>query len=259
LAFASTAVAVLVLGASAQAVPPANDNLASAVSLGNAATGSTTGTDLDATFETNESSALTSFGTTGDVWFTWTAPSSGFVAFRTTDPGTNPNLDTVLAAHTGTDITALSTVAVNDDYPSCCMSRIIFNAASGTLYDIGVGAFPADPASTTQGPFGLEWGGSNLYDQDTPFVTAQPPTRLKHAFSLSFSVSDGTASIVGSSWITTECKVDSGSFGSCTSPWLRSGLTGGLHTWTIRATDGAGNIGLRTGTVRVKGSPKKTS
>jgi hypothetical protein len=256
-AFTLTAVAVLVLSASAQAAPPINDNLANAEVL-SGATGSTAGTDLDATFETNESSALTNFGTTGDVWFTWTAPSSGFVAFRTT-LGANPDADTVLAAHTGTDITALTTVVLNDDYPVCCMSRIIFNATAGTVYPIGVGAFPA---SETQGPFGLEWGGAGIdyFDEDDPVVTAQKPTRFKYGFSLSFFVSDETAAIVGSSWITDiECRLDGGSFVPCTSPWERSGINGGLHTWTIRATDGAGNVGERSGTVRVKGSPHKTS
>jgi hypothetical protein len=109
------------------------------------------------------------------------------VAFRTTNPGDNPNLDTVLAAHTGSDITALTTVVSNDDYPGCCMSRIVFNATQGTTYAIGVGAFPSDPASDTQGPFELDWGASDLYDQDAPELSVGSVTRLKRAFSVTFS------------------------------------------------------------------------
>ena len=40
----------LVSGAAAQAAPPGNDGFAAAVPLGAAATGSITGTDVDATF-----------------------------------------------------------------------------------------------------------------------------------------------------------------------------------------------------------------
>jgi hypothetical protein len=251
--FSLAVVACLVSGVVAQGAPP-NDDLANAVVL-SGASGSSTGTDVDATFELNESSALTAFGTGGDVWYTWTAPSSGFVAFRTTDPGTNPNLDTVLAAHTGSDITALTTVELNDDYPVCCMSRIIFEATLGEVYAIGVGPFSLDPV--TQGEFGLEWdmGASDFFDEDVPQVSVQSVTRLKHAFSLSFIVGDETGDIVGGDWVTTECQLDGGSFTPCTSPWSVSGLPGGKHQFTIRATDEAGNVGTLSGTVRVKGSP----
>jgi hypothetical protein len=259
-----TAVAVLALGASAQA-QPANDNFAAAEVL-SGASGSTTGTDVDATFEVNEVSALAGF-TSGDVWYKWTAPSSGFIAFRTSIPaGGNPLADTVLAAHTGNDITALTTVVQDDDYPlsACppCMSRIIFNATAGTVYAIAIGAFPSDPPSVKQGPFGLAWGGAAVgyCDVDDPMVTVGKPARFKHVFSLSFVVSDVTAAIVGSSWITDiQCRLDGGPFEACTSPWSESGLNGGLHTWTIRVTDGAGNDTITNGTVRVKGSPHKTS
>jgi hypothetical protein len=251
--FSLTVLAGLITGAAATAAPPANDNLANAVVL-SGATGSTSGTDLEATFETSEQSALEDFGTTGDVWFTWTAPSSGFVAFQTTNPGDNPNLDTVLAAHTGSDITALTTVVQNDDYPGCCMSRIIFNATQGTTYAIGVGAFPSDPASALQGPFGLDWGASSLYDVDNPSLNLGSVTRGKRMFTATFSAQDDTAGIVGSTWLTFECRIDAGSFEPCTSPWTPS-VPGGLHDFTIRVTDGAGNTDSASGTVRVKGSP----
>jgi hypothetical protein len=256
--FAVAVLASLVAGAAAQAAPPANDAFATAASLGTAATGSITGADVDATFETGESSALTNFGTSGDVWYSWTAPSDGFVAFRTTDPGINENLDTVLAAQTGSDVTALTTVDVNDDYPGCCTSRIVFDATAGTTYYISVGAFPSDPVSLTQGEFGLEWGNPDLYDVDLPVVQLGTKTSLKHGFRLTFSTGDKTGNIVGGDWVTTECKLDGGPFQPCTSPWVVSGVAGGKHTWTIRATDKAGNVGSLSGTARAKGSSQTT-
>jgi hypothetical protein len=247
------AIAVGALSASAQAAAPANDNLANAVSIAGAS-GTTTGSDAEATFEANETSSLQTFGTEGNVWYSWTAPESGFVAFRTTNPNASSTLDTVLGADTGSDITALTPVKINDDYPSCCMSRILFEATQGTTYKISVGAFPGNPAGSAAGDFGLEWGASDYFDQDKPVVKINSVTRGKGTFSLNFGVSDTTASIVGSDWLTTvDCKVDNGSFSPCTNPFTAN-VPGGLHTYAIRATDGAGNVGTATGTVRVKGS-----
>lgn len=257
--FALALLTCLVTVAAAQAAPPANDGFADAVSLGTAATGSVSGSDVDATFDTGESSALSSFGTSGDVWFSWTAPTSGPVAFRTTNPDpANENWDTVLAAHAGSDVTALEPVEFGDDYAGSFASRIVFSATAGTTYHIGVGAFGADPVSVTQGEFGLEWGDPNLYDQDNPVVKLGAKTSLRHGFRLTFGTVDTTGNIVGAGWVTTECKVDGGPFGPCTSPWTVTGLAGGTHSWTIRATDHAGNVGSLSGTAKAKGSSRST-
>lgn len=248
----------LVAGAAAQAATPANDAFANAVAI-TGASGSATGTDVDATFEVGESSALSSFGTSGDVWYAWTAPSTGFVAFRTTNPDpANEVWDTVLAAQTGNEVTALTTVELGDDYAGSLSSRMVFSATAGTTYYISVGAYEATPVSATQGEFGLEWGDPDLYDEDNPVIQLGTKTSLKHGFRLTFATSDNTGNIVGGDWVTTECKVDGGPFGPCTSPLLVTGLTGGRHSWTIRATDKAGNVGSLSGTARAQGSPQTT-
>lgn len=255
--FALAVLTSLVAGAAAQASPPANDDFADAVVI-TGATGSGAGTNVDATFEAGESSALSSVGTSGDVWYSWTAPSTGFVAFRTTNPTpANQTWDTRLAVQTGSDITALTTVQQNDDYPvSSLSSRIVFSATAGTTYYISVGPFSSDPA--TQGEFGLEWGDPDFYDEDDPVIQVQKPKALSHGFRIAFATGDTTGNIVGGGWVTTACKVDGGPFAPCTSPWVVTGLTGGKHTWTIRATDKAGNVTLRSGTARAHGSPGTT-
>ena len=72
---------------------------------------------------------------------------------------------------------------------------------------------------------------------------------------MNFGVGDTTASIVGADWLKIDCKVDGGSFSPCTNAFTAN-VPGGSHTFAIRATDGAGNVGTATGTVSVKGGHK---
>ena len=50
---------------------------------------------------------------------------------------------------------------------------------------------------------------------------------------------DFSASESGSSF---QCKLDAGSFGTCSAPKAYSGLAVGAHSFEVRATDAAGNV-----------------
>jgi hypothetical protein len=56
---------------------------------------------------------------------------------------------------------------------------------------------------------------------------------------------------------TFECKLDSGSFASCTSPKTYNGLATGQHSFSVRATDAAGNVddSPATATWTIAGQP----
>src|SRR4029077_6479330 len=65
-------------------------------------------------------------------------------------------------------------------------------------------------------------------------VTSGPadPTNATSA-SFAFTASDGQV----------QCRIDGGSFASCSSPASFTGLGEGVHTFTVRATDAARNAG----------------
>ena len=78
------------------------------------------------------------------VWWTWTAPSSGSVQIDTI----GSSFDTILGVYTGSSVSALTTVASDDDSGGNYTSKVTFNAVAGTTYQI------AWTATTTSGGVG---------------------------------------------------------------------------------------------------------
>lgn len=131
--------------------PPNNDSFANAISLGSARSGTTPGTNVNATSEIGESLQPNSAGRT--VWFKWLAPSDG------TTPITPLTIkaesgDPILAVYVGSSVSNLTPVAANDDDPSgdTLNSLLSFNAVGGNTYYISV-----DSAPNRAAPFVLSW------------------------------------------------------------------------------------------------------
>lgn len=119
------------------AAPPVNDNFAARIVLtGTAVT--TTGTNVDATSEPGENLRNGLFDAT--VWWSWTAPASGWVRVDTEES----SFDTVMQISTGATVGAQTVVAFNDQGPqrvSPDASSITFPATAGTAYHIAVGGW----------------------------------------------------------------------------------------------------------------------
>lgn len=81
---------------------------------------------------------------------------------------------------------------------------------------------------------GSTGGGSDTTPPDTTITGG--PSGDTTATSASFNF---TSTETGSTF---ECKLDTGTYASCTSPKAYSGLAVGSHTFTVRATDAAGNV-----------------
>jgi hypothetical protein len=165
----TTAVAALAIVPAAMAAAPANDDFANAEVV-TGSTGTTTGTNVEATDETGEpANHFTDDLGGASVWYAWTAPSSGLFAFDTF--GSDVTLDTVLGVYTGS-LGSLTEIGYNDDYGgACCDSRVVFAATSGTTYYVGVSGCCGTPAQ--RGPFTLNWDSATRPSNDA-FASAVP-------------------------------------------------------------------------------------
>lgn len=107
---------------------PSNDNFASARTV--------TSTPIpyvtDNLFATRQSGEPKPSGATGPtIWFKWVAPATQTVTFSTW----GSHIDTVIGVYTGTSVSALTVVAVNDNANvSTKASQVSVNATSGRTY-----------------------------------------------------------------------------------------------------------------------------
>ncbi len=113
---------------------PPNDNFASAQVI-SGVSGTVTGNNAAASRETGEPTHL--YAPRVSVWYRWTAPSTGQVVFDTV----GSNFDTLLAAYSGTALSALTLQAANDDGPVGTPSEVTFAATAGTVYQVTVDGY----------------------------------------------------------------------------------------------------------------------
>jgi len=99
--------------------------------------------------------------------------------------------------------------------------------------------------------FGVQDGGTNanmdfcvrvLADTTAPETSIDTkPSDPSNNASPSFGFS-GTDNVTSAANLTFECKLDAGTYASCTSPKSLSSLSDGSHTFSVRAKDAAGNV-----------------
>jgi PKD repeat protein len=206
-----------------------NDGFANAEVLDGASetvTGGTTG----ATKEAGEPNHADNSGG-ASVWYRWTPAGTGPVAIDTCASG----YDTTLGVYTGSAVDSLTRVAANDDNPGACgsgtsKSSVTFNAHAGTTYRIAV-----DGWDGATGPISLHL--AQTVDSTAPAVTiGSGPSGTTGDPSATFAFTASVAAgFVG--------RLDDEAFAGCGSPQAYAGLADGPHTFSVRATEGAGNAG----------------
>lgn len=126
---------------------PGNDSFVSAAML-MGAVGSTTGSNVGATYEAGDPLRNYRASATNTVWWAWTAPSSGEVQFSTDGSA----FDTVMGIYVGSSVSSLEAKAQDDDGGSGTTSLCSFMAVSGTTYYISIAGFGG-----SHGDISLSW------------------------------------------------------------------------------------------------------
>src|SRR5215210_6490898 len=121
----------------------------------------------------------------------------------------------------------------------------------GFVFDTREGAQP--PKLTLN--YTTSGGGADTTPPETTIDSGPSGTASSSSASFTFSSNEANS--------TFECKLDAGTFGSCSSPKSYTGLSEGSHTFSVRATDGAGNVdatpAARTWTVSTVPPPQDTT
>ncbi|WP_445149191.1 Ig-like domain-containing protein [Baekduia sp. Peel2402] len=143
---------------------------------------------------------------------------------------------------------------------ACTVSYNLFTSGStGTNAITGTPVFVGGTAPTTYAGWALKDGSpgkANASDGtdrginvsggtpvDPPADTTPPDTTIASGPSGTITTSNASFGFTSNeSGSTFQCKIDAGSYASCTSPKAYTGLTDGSHTFSVRATDAAGNV-----------------
>ena len=136
--------------------------------------------------------------------------------------------------------------------------------------EVAAGTDPRDPTSSPAGPPAPSPAPPTPPDEPSPqppappVDTTAPNTTIDSGPSgatTSTSASFGFSSSEGDSSF--QCKLDSGSWGSCSSPKAYSSVAVGSHTFSVKATDGSGNTdgspATRSWTVEAAAPPPDTT
>lgn len=145
----ATVTGMMTWASPAMAAPPANDLFADATVI-TGLTGTTSGSNVDATEEFAEAATCQANAPTS-IWFRWTAPATGTVTIDTAGSA----IDTVLSVRTGDTVGSSTEVpgVCNDDTPAGGLtSRVTFAVTWGTTYRIRVSGYQA-----ATGAYTLNW------------------------------------------------------------------------------------------------------
>ena len=234
--------------------PVSNDDFANAAVI-NGVSGEITGNNAGATREPGEPEITGNPGGKS-VWYEWTPLSAGPVTFTTF----GSSFDTLLGVYTGSNVTALTQVAANDDYGNTVTSSVTFLAEAGTTYHIAV-----DGYNGASGNVVLNWSKDNSLPQITGFSPTAGPvdttvqitgTNFTGATSVMLGSSTLSYSVVSDSLIT--AVIPAGAATGVLSVGNLLGTVNSANPFTVTAApsndDFANSITLTGATVHTTGA-----
>ena len=139
-------------------------------------------------------------------------------------------------AFTDADASATFRCRLDGDAFSSCTSTITYSDLEAGSHTFRVRA--RDAAGNDSAPTSYTWT-IDLTPPPPPTITSAPPNvAASTTATFSFTDADHTAAF--------HCKLDGGSYATCTSPVTYGGLAEGGHTFSVKAVDPAGNQSTAT-------------
>ncbi len=183
--------------------------------------------------------ALDNAGNTGNaVTRAWTIDTSSVLVAIDSAPSAITNQNSVtytFSAGAGAGAASFECKIDATSFSACTSPKNFSGLSAGSH------TFSVRPVDSGGAP-GTSVSDSFQIDLSNPTVSIQSsPASLTAATSASFSF-DGSDT-GGGSIASYQCRIDSGSYSSCSSPRSYASLASGSHTVDIRATDTAGNTG----------------
>lgn len=149
---------------------PSNDNFTNPQGMESSLPSSASGNNTGATVENDEN-----VWGGNSVWYSWVAPSSGWVTIDTIATGAVPQLDTIVMVFTGASLAGLQVVGWNDEGQGRNdASQFAFQAVAGTKYLIAVLGF-YDGTTVQEGSFELHLSSASPRAR-VEEITANPST-----------------------------------------------------------------------------------
>ncbi len=148
---------------------PENDDLESAFVL-SGVNGSAKGTTRNSSSQVEEALANGFNFNPLSVWYSWTAPQTGWVTFEAAPAG---SIDLIIAAYAGKDFGTLSSLAINDNDGTRSRPRPSWFATQGRTYSVDVAGKVLRDGGTIasgSGDFTLTW-----YPTPPPGITSFSP------------------------------------------------------------------------------------
>ena len=161
----------------------------------------------------------------------WTVDTTPPDTTINTKPAANTNLTTATFTFTSTEAGSFECQLDGGAFTSCSSGQIYPGLGDGSHTFVVRATDLAGNLETS--PATYSWN-VDATAPNTTIVTR--PAALTNATTAAFTF---TATEGGSTF---ECKLDAGVFGSCVSGKTYSSLTDGSHTFSVRATDGLGNV-----------------
>jgi hypothetical protein len=148
----------------------------------------------------------------------------------TTPPNPSGSTDATFGFTDG-DGSATFTCQLDGGAAAACTSPISYSGLAEGVHTFGVTA--VDPAGTQSGVAPYVWT-IDVTPPAAPTITSAPPN-VTDATTATFAFTDADSSAAF------RCKLDSGSFTTCTSPTTYEQLAEGTHAFSVKAVDAAGN------------------